>query len=258
MNKSLREKKPLVHCITNYVTVNDVANAILACGGSPIMADAAEEVGEIVALSAALVINIGTLNGRTLESMLLAGKCANEKNIPVVLDPVGAGASSFRGEAATRLLSSVRFAVLRGNAAEISFCVGSDAVQKGVDGEGAATADVAKKAAQKNKCVCVMTGARDIVTDGEKTAVIDNGVSLMKNVTGTGCMLSGILGAYVGANGEPFAAAIAAVMHMGIAGEISFAKHAEDIGGFHIGIIDALGRIDDAEIKRRGKIFYEK
>ncbi|MBQ7705205.1 MAG: hydroxyethylthiazole kinase [Selenomonadaceae bacterium] len=262
MNKIVREKIPLVHCITNYVTVNDVANAILAVGGSPIMADDIHEVEEITAIASALVINIGTLNERTAASMLAAAATANKKNVPIILDPVGAGVSNLRNKITERLLKNFKLAAIRGNLSEIAFCAGKNAATRGVDSNDSdkkfSAAEIAKIAAEKYSCVAIITGAVDTVTDGKNFAQIKNGVPAMSKITGTGCMLSGILGAYIGACEDKFSAAVSAVASMGIAGEISFEKYSEvGTGSLHIGIIDALSKIDDGIISARGKIFYE-
>lgn len=262
-NENVRIKKPLVHCITNYVTVNDVANALLACGGSPIMADDIAEVGEIVSESCALVLNIGTLNQRTVESMLKAGKTANEKNIPVVFDPVGAGASALRNETVNKLLRQIQFTAIRGNLSEMSYIAGVEANTRGVDSnECDAKNDavsVAKAVAAEYSTVAAITGAVDIVSDGKRVAKISNGVADMGKVTGTGCMLTGIIGAYIGANTNAFEATVAAVTSMGIAGETAFNSVSnKGTGSLRVAIIDELSKIDDKAIARLGKIANEE
>lgn len=257
-NEKVRAKKPLVHCITNYVTVNDVANAVLAAGGSPIMADDIGEAAQIASIADALVINIGTLNARTVQSMLAAGKAANAAGVPVVLDPVGAGASSLRNDAVTELLNNVRFAVIRGNLSEMSFVSGAGAATRGVDSGAADDANdpvaVAKAVAKKYSCVAAITGKTDVVSDGARVAKIHNGVAEMSKITGTGCMLSGVVGAYVGAVSDKLEATVSAVTSMGIAGELSYARcGAAGTGSLHIGIIDELSKIDDAAIEKFGK-----
>lgn len=259
MNKLVREKKPLVHCITNYVTVNDVANAILAVGGSPIMADDIDEVADIVAIADALVINIGTLNERTINSMEKAIVAANLKNIPVVLDPVGVGASALRNRTVERFLKTVQFTAIRGNISEMAYCAGLNAKARGVDANEADTelsaADIAKTVAEKYSCTAIITGEEDVISDLEHLVTIKNGVITMKKVTGTGCMLSGILGAYLGAGSDKFLAVVNAVVSMSIAGEMAAEEcSAAGIGRFHIGIIDALSRIDDTIISERGNV----
>ena len=173
-NESVRSQVPLVHCITNYVTVNDVANALLACGGSPIMADDIGEVADITSISNALVLNIGTLNARTVASMVKAGQTANEKGIPVVLDPVGAGASALRNETTRELVEKVRFAVIRGNLSEMSFIAGLEVSTRGVDSSEADSGNdpvaVAKAVASAHGCIAAITGAEDVVTDGQRVA----------------------------------------------------------------------------------------
>ena len=261
-HEAVAEKVPLVHCITNYVTVNDVANAILACGGSPIMADDIAEVADITGISRALVLNMGTLNTRTIASMVKAGETANEKGIPVVFDPVGAGASALRNETAATLLEKVKFTVIRGNLSEMSYLAGLSVSTRGVDVSAADLGNdpiaVGKAVAAKYGCVAAITGARDIVTDGHRVAAIGNGVPQMGKVTGTGCMLSGVIGAYVGANADPFEGTVAAITSMGMAGEAAYAASREEgTGSLRTGIIDALSRLTDREIGGKGKISYE-
>lgn len=227
--ENVRNTVPLVHNITNYVTVNDVANILLACGGSPIMSDEPEDVEDITSICGGLNINIGTLNSRTITSMLLAGKKANQLGHPVVLDPVGAGASRLRTDTAFRLLRDVKFTVIRGNISEIKTLASGAGTTKGVD------ADVADKVTEENLdsavafakafaaqtgAVIAITGAIDIVADAEKAYCIRNGNAMMSSITGTGCQLSALTAAFVTANpGHPLEAAAAAVCAMGLAGE---------------------------------------
>ena len=229
--ENVRKKCPLIHNITNYVTVNDCANILLACGASPIMADDKEEAADITSVCAGLNINIGTLNSRTIESMLIAGKKANELNHPAVLDPVGAGASKLRTDTAYRLLEEVDFAVIRGNISEIKTLAMGSGTTKGVD------ADVADKVTEENLeeavafakafakqtgAVVAITGAIDIVADGERAYCIRNGHPMMSSITGTGCQLSALTAAFVTANSDKkLEAAAAAVCAMGLAGEIA-------------------------------------
>ena len=257
--KNVREKNPLVHCITNYVTVNDVANCILAVGGSPIMADDSEEVEEIISISNALLINVGTLNSRTIFSMQKAAKLANKKNIPVILDPVGAGVSELRNKTVKNFLENIQFAAIRGNLSEIIFCAGKNSSTRGVDvgdsDKNFSAKEISKIVAEKFNCISIITGAEDFVSDGKNFAKIQNGVADMKKITGTGCMLSGILAAYLGANENKFSAAVSAVASIGIAGEISFEKYKNfGTGSLRVGIIDELSKIDDKIISEKGKI----
>ena len=234
MLENVRAQCPLIHNITNYVTVNDCANIIIACGAAPIMADDRDEVEEITALCGGLNINIGTLNSRTIDSMLLAGKRANELNHPVVLDPVGAGASKLRTDTALRLLEEVRFTVIRGNISEIKTLACGSGTTKGVD------ADVADRVTEENLdevvrfatafaaktgAVIAITGAIDIVANGETAYCIHNGHPMMSSITGTGCQLSAMTAAFVTANPDhPLEAAAAAVCAMGLAGEIAHGR----------------------------------
>lgn len=252
MFANVREKCPLIHNITNYVTVNDCANVLLACGGSPIMSDDKEEVAEITTICSGLNINIGTLNQRTIVSMLIAGKRANELSHPVVLDPVGAGASKLRTETAMQLLEEVKFAVIRGNISEIKTLALGSGTTKGVDADIADRVteenldDVvafAKTFAEKTGAVIAITGAIDIVADDKKAYCIRNGHPMMASVTGTGCQLSAMTAAFVTANPEhPLEAAAAAVSAMGYAGEMAHSRLNEMDGNstYRNYIIDAI------------------
>lgn len=249
----VRDKCPLVHSITNYVTVNSCANAILAIGGSPIMADDIDEVSEITSICNALVINIGTLNSRTVDSMIKAGKTANTLSIPVILDPVGAGASKLRTDTVFKLLKEIQFAAIRGNISEIMTIANGDGATKGVDANGedeAILSDIdrvvpfAKDLSKEFNAVIAITGKIDVIVNEEKGYLISNGNSLMSKITGTGCMLSGICGAFIGANpNNPLDAVAAAVGCMGLAGELAYR---EGIGtmSYHTGIIDQLSLMD--------------
>lgn len=252
MLENVRKTCPLIHNITNYVTVNDCANMVLACGASPIMADDKDEVEDITAVCAGLNINIGTLNSRTVASMLLAGKRANQLGHPVVLDPVGAGASKLRTETAMRLVNEIRFSVIRGNISEIKTLASGSGTTKGVDADVADSVteetleDVvafAKTFAEKTGAVIAITGAIDIVADGKKAYCIRNGHPMMSSVTGTGCQLSAMTAAFVTANPlHPLEAAAAAVSAMGLAGEIAHGRLSEQDGNatYRNYIIDAV------------------
>lgn len=225
MLENVREKCPLVHNITNYVTVNDCANALLACGGSPIMSDDIDDVEDITTICGGLNINIGTLNQRTIPSMHKAGKKSNELGHPVLLDPVGAGASALRTKTAMELIENVKFTVIRGNISEIKTLALGAGSTRGVDADIAdrVTEDnlaqavaFAKEFAAKTGAVIAITGAIDIVANAEKAYCIFNGHPMMSSITGTGCQLSAITTAYVTANQEtPLEAVAAAVCLMG-------------------------------------------
>lgn len=261
----LKNKKPLIHNITNYVTVNDCANILLAIGASPIMADDLKESADITSIASALVINIGTLNERTIESMIASGKKANELNIPVVLDPVGAGASSFRNETTKRILEEIKISVLRGNMSEIKFIAGLESETKGVDAsESDLKSDsdegirVANSLAKRFNCTVAITGVCDIVSDGEKSVTIENGTKMLSNVTGTGCMTTALVGGYLGAcetKEDLFIAAISGIVSMGICGEIAEERAGSiGLGSFHMAIIDAVSNLDEEDLLKRSKI----
>ena len=262
--KNVEEKKPLVHNITNYVTVNDCANIVLACGGSPIMADDSDEVCDITSICNSLVINIGTLNARTIKSMIMAGNRANELSHPVVLDPVGAGASELRTQTALGLLKTVKFSVVRGNISEIKAIAHDGGTTKGVDADvaDAVTEDNLDKAitfardlSRSTEAVIAITGAIDIVTNAEKTYVIRNGCKTMSRITGSGCMLTSLIGSFCGANTDDILdATAAAVVAMGLCGELADKKIAERNEGtalFRTYLIDNMSRLT-AEILNGG------
>lgn len=261
MLKNVRDNCPLIHNITNYVTVNDCANVVLACGASPIMSDDAAEVEEITSLCSGLNINIGTLNSRTITSMLKAGKRANQLNHPVVLDPVGAGASKLRTETALRLLEEVQFSVIRGNISEIKTLAGGSGTTKGVDADVADKVTesnldqaiaFAKAFAQKTGAVIAITGAIDIVADCNRAYCIRNGHPMMASITGTGCQLSAMTAAYVTANKDyPLEAAAAAVCAMGLCGQIAHKRLSAMDGNssYRNYIIDAIYQLTPEQLK---------
>jgi hydroxyethylthiazole kinase len=254
--RTIRETKPLVHQITNYVVMNETANATLALGALPVMAHAVEEVEEMVGLASALVLNIGTLSTPWVESMLRAGKAASARGIPVVLDPVGAGATRFRTDTALRLLEVVDVAVLRGNAGEVASLVGVEAEVRGVEsiGTGEAAADLAREAARRFRCVASVTGPVDHVSDGEDSLAVANGHELLATVTGTGCMSSALTGCFLAAKpDEPLAAAAEALAAFGVAGEDA-AEGACGPGSFHVGLYDALAALDPGTLGRRARV----
>lgn len=253
----LREKKPLVHCITNYVTATDTANMLLAAGASPIMADDPAESADITAQADALLINLGTPSQTRIEAMLLSAKAANKKGIPIVVDPVGTGASSFRKKALERLFSENEITIIRGNLSEISALSGVSYGSHGVDCEGDVGAMYAAiAAAKKMNCACVVTGKEDAVTDGENRYVITNGTALLKQITGAGCMTSALTAAYA-AVAEPVCAAILGAATMGILGEIAQEKSGDSgLGRFHEELFNAAGKLCGKIISER--ICYEK
>ena len=252
MLENVRAKSPLVHNITNYVTVNDVANVLLAAGGSPIMSDDADDVEDITSICGGLNINIGTLNKNTIPSMFLAGKKANALGHIVLLDPVGAGASRLRTDTANRLMREVRFDAVRGNISEIkTLCTGSGTT-KGVDADAVDAVTEAnldngvqlvKTFAAQTGCIITVTGAIDLVSDGERCWCIRNGRAEMSRITGTGCQLSALMTAFLVANPDrKLDAAAAAVCMMGLAGEIGWANMQPGDGNstYRNRIIDAI------------------
>jgi hydroxyethylthiazole kinase len=250
----VRERKPLVHQITNYVVMNETANATLALGALPVMAHAREEVAEMVRLAGALVLNIGTLSPHWVDAMLIAGKAANEAGVPVVLDPVGAGATSYRTETARRILDEVGVAVLRGNAGEVATLVGVEAEVRGVESIAAGddAAAIAQAAASALGVVASVTGPVDHVSDSHRAVAIANGHPLLAAVTGTGCMSSAITGCFLAVN-DPFDAAVAALVAFGVAGEDA-ARDATGPGSFHVGLYDALAALDPETLDGRARI----
>ena len=263
--ENVRKTVPLVHNITNYVTVNDVANVLLACGGSPIMSDEAEDVEDITSVCGGLNINIGTLHKTSIEGMFRAGKKANELGHPVLLDPVGAGASALRTNTALELMKELKFAVIRGNISEIKTLALGSGTTKGVDADvaDAVTEEnlddavlFVKEFARKTGSIIAVTGAIDLVSDEEKCYVIRNGRPEMGKITGTGCQLSGMMTAYVTANPENrLEAAAAAVCVMGLAGEIGWERMQEGDGNatYRNRIIDAIYNMTGEELEKGAK-----
>jgi hydroxyethylthiazole kinase len=255
----IRERKPLVHQITNYVVMNETANATLALGALPVMAHAREEVEEMVGLASALVINIGTLSPPWVEAMLLAGKRANERGIPVVVDPVGAGATTYRTETARRLLDEVEVTVLRGNAGEIATLVGVEAEVRGVESiaAGGDPAELARSAAEALGVVASVTGPIDHVSDGSEVLRVANGHELLATVSGTGCMSTAITGCFLAAKPEAaLEAAAEALAAFGVAGEDAAAQ-ARGPGSFHAALYDALYNLDPATLDERSRLVAE-
>jgi len=254
--EAVRKTGPLVHCITNYVTVNDVANMVLACGASPIMADDKAEAAGITAICSATYINIGTLNARTVDSMVLAGKKAEELHHPVVLDPVGAGASPFRTDTVRRLMDSIHFTVIKGNMSEIKTIAQGKGTTRGVDAAAAdtvteadldAAAGFVRSLAVRTGSVIAVTGALDIICGGGTAYICRNGHPMLKSITGSGCMLGAVVAAFCGANPEnPVEAAAAAVSAMGLCGERAYRKTADagaGTGSFRSYLLDAMSML---------------
>jgi len=254
--RAMREQKPLVHQITNYVVMNETANATLALGALPVMAHAGEEVEEMARIASALVLNIGTLSRHWVDAMLLAGRTATERGIPIVLDPVGAGATTYRTETARRILDEVGVTVLRGNAGEVATLVGAAAEVRGVESmsTGIEPGELARAAARTLGVIASVTGPVDHVSDGERVLAVANGVPLLATVTGTGCMSSAITGCFLAAKpGEPLEAAAEALAAFGVAAEDA-AVGAEGPGTFHARLYDGLYALDPDTLDGRTRI----
>ena len=263
--ENVRINVPLVHNITNYVTVNDVANVLLACGGSPIMSDEPDDVEDITSICGGLNINIGTLNKSSIEGMYRAGKKANELGHIVLLDPVGAGASALRTNTAVGLMETVKFDVIRGNISEIKTLAHGSGTTKGVDADVAdavteeeldSAVKFAKDLARKTGSIIAITGAIDLVADADRCYVIRNGRPEMGRITGTGCQLSGMMTAFLVANPDaPLDAAAAAVCTMGLAGEIGWSRMQDGDGNstYRNRIIDAIFNMDGKTLDEGAK-----
>ena len=262
----VRERAPLVQCITNFVTVNDCANIILAAGGSPSMADDVREAAEAVRGSAALVCNLGAI--AAVDAMVSAGKTANELGKPVVLDPVAAGNTALRRQESGRLLAGVKFAAIRGNASEIRALARGELTGSGVDvsGEDAVTdatlprtVETARLLAKQTGAVVAVSGPSDVVTDGGQTILLRNGCATMARITGSGCMLTSLLGAFCGADpGHPFEAACAAIAAMGVAGDLAEERRLRNGTGnatFRTDLIDAVFNLTEEQLN--GRVRYE-
>ncbi len=253
--RKIREKAPLVHNITNYVVMNNSANALLALGASPVMAHARKEIIDIVRISSSLVVNIGTLNDPWIESMKLAVKTAKDFLKPIVLDPVGAGASEFRTETVHQLLDIAAPDVIRGNASEILAVFSSMSKTKGVDSTH--TSEDALGAAQslsaRYGCTISISGAVDLIVQDKKVARVSNGHSMMPKVTGLGCTASALTGAFLAVNPEAFLAATHAMGVMGIAGEIA-AERSAGPGSLQMNFLDVLFQIEKSDIEKRLKL----
>ena len=252
---SVRLRRPLIHHITNYVTVNDCANITLCAGGSPVMADAHEEVAEMAAVSSSLVLNIGTLNSDLIESMLIAGAAANTRNIPIILDPVGAGATRYRTESAHRLLEELDISILKGNAGEIGVLAGAQGVVRGVDSEGLKgnSIEIAREYAKVERLTVVISGETDIVTDGSRTLLVENGDPLMGMICGTGCMATSVVGTFAAVCEDPVMASAGALAAFGIAGEKATERCGRP-GAFRVALFDELATLGLMEIVQYARV----
>lgn len=252
---ALRAKRPLVHHITNYVTVNDCANITLSIGGAPVMAEAHQEVAEMVSMAGALVLNIGTLRSEQVEAMVLAGRRANEIGVPIVLDPVGAGATRYRTETARKLLDELDITVLKGNAGEIGLLAGTGGVVKGVDSHGMSgdPVSVCRDLAEREKLIVAMSGATDIVSDGTTTYLVDNGHEMMGRISGTGCMATSIVGAFIASSDDKLLGSAGALSAFGIAGE-NAARNARGPYAVKTALFDEVASLTPEVMAQRAKV----
>ncbi|MBN2062545.1 MAG: hydroxyethylthiazole kinase [Deltaproteobacteria bacterium] len=250
----VRKKKPLVHNITNYVVMNFTANALLSMGASPVMAHALNEVEEMVALAGSLVLNIGTLSDDWVLSMITAGKKANQIGTPVILDPVGAGATRLRTDSAKKIIEDIKISVIRGNASEILSLRRDNSSTKGVDSLHSVdeAAETASYLAEELKTTLAVTGVVDLITDGKRVIRVLNGHKLMGSVTGTGCAATAITGAFLAVDKDPVTAAATALAYFGLAGEKA-AIRANAPGSFMIGMLDALYEITPEVLEKESR-----
>ncbi|MDR2943491.1 MAG: hydroxyethylthiazole kinase [Methanosarcinales archaeon] len=269
-----KQTVPLVHCITNRVTITDCANGILACGAAPIMAEDLREVEEITSISRALVLNIGTLMPLQIEAMLKAGKKAKQLGVPVVFDPVGAGATKLRDEVSKQIIDEVKPDIIRGNMSEIRALYGFAGHTKGVEAAASdavtlnnaeEAAVIIKEMAEKFDCVVAATGEIDILSDGKTVYLVANGHPMLCKITGSGCVLSALTGAYAGAAGKSkegfLEAAVGAFVLSGLAGESAYAeveKAGAGTGMFHTKYMDALNLLNADDFRKKAKIYVEE
>lgn len=253
--EKIREQAPLIHNITNYVVMNPTANALLALGASPVMAHAREEMEEMTSIAGALVLNIGTLSAPWIAAMRIAAATAASRKIPVVLDPVGAGATRMRTDTALELLDIAPVAVIRGNASEIMALHIAEVGAKGVDSQHSSEAalDAARALALKYRCTVSVSGETDFIVQGHKIAKVLNGNALMTRVTGMGCSASAITGAFCAVNGDHFEAASHAMCVMGVAGEIAMEKSSGP-GSLQMNFVDTLYNLSQADLSERLRV----
>lgn len=260
---NLRDKKPLIEQVTNYVTINDCANVTLAIGASPVMGDGFEEVDQMTMISDALVINYGVINGASLKTMIKAGKTANKHNIGIVLDPVGVGATQFRNEAIVDLLTQVHPTIIKGNASEIMSLSGMNTQSKGVDSsaDSLEAIDAALKVARDHRCVCAVTGRIDIITDGRYIVKIYNESDLLSYITGKGCMITSLAASFLGGGASPLVSAVGGILAMSIAGEEAAIRENEEnngIASYREDVMNNIYKFNQYSIRDLANIEVEK
>lgn len=253
--ESVRTASPLVHQITNYVTVNDCANITLCIGASPVMSHAPEDVIDMTKIASALVLNIGTLDPKQIEGMLVAGRVATDRKIPIVLDPVGAGATPYRTQTAQQLIEELPITVIKGNAGEIGTIAGVVATVRGVDSGGVSgdKKTIVRDLADQLGCVIIMSGAEDLISNGTRVAGTANGVPLMGRLSGTGCMASAVTGAFAAVAPDIMDGCIAAMTSLGIAGETA-AQMAAGPGSFKPAFLDAVAALTPEQVAGHAKV----
>jgi hydroxyethylthiazole kinase len=253
--QNIRKTKPLVHHITNWVTIYDCAAITRSFGALPVMAHAKEEAAEMAAISSSLVLNIGTLTPEIIDAMVLAGKSANRKGIPIVLDAVGVGATPYRTKEAERLVSDLKIAVIKGNAGEIGTLAGVDSEVRGVESVrvSAAPIDIARKYSKESGAVVVITGKQDVVAWKGGVCLVNNGHAMMAGVVGTGCMAASAIGAFAAVEADCSKAASCALACYGIAGELAAKKSAGPMG-FKQNLIDEAAALDEQKIKSMARV----
>ncbi len=253
--KTIRDTKPLVHHITNWVTIYDCANMTRAFGALPVMAHAHEECADMTKISSALVLNIGTLTSEIIDAMILSARAANENKIPVVLDAVGVGATKFRDEMAAKILDSVHVDIIKGNYSEIAKLAGENAETRGVEATSieADPVKVAKEFAKAKSSVVVMTGKEDIISDGKKTFTVKNGHELMGSIVGTGCMAASVIGSFAAVNPDYCEASRNALCYFGVAGELA-AEKSNGPGSFKVNLYDEVFNLSDEKVKKMMKL----
>ncbi len=253
--KKIKEQKPLIHHITNWVTIYDCANIVRAIGALPVMAHAKEEAGDMAKIASALVLNIGTLTNELVEAMKIAGKAANEKGIPIVLDAVGVGATKLRNDKAAELLKELKIDIIKGNASEIAKLAGEDVQTKGVEATKVETnlIDVGKKLANDQKATVVITGVEDIVTNGDDVYLCKNGHDMMGSIVGTGCMAASVIGAFAAVEKDYAKAAASALVVFGIAGELA-SRRASGPGTYKESFYDEIFNLDETDINDMEKL----
>lgn len=250
-----RNKVPLVHCITNYVTINDCANILLSYGASPAMCEAWDEVYDFAKISSAVYLNLGTLTKEQEQSIIAAAISAKQHNIPVVLDPVGCGAIPKKTAVIQKIFEAGKVDVIKGNIGEIKFLAGFESKTRGVDStdSGEDAMEACRLAAEKFGCVIAATGSTDYISDGRKGAMIKNGTSMFTKVTGAGCMAGALCAAAAGVCADKFNAVISALLAMSIAGEEA-AMRFQTPGSFKTGLIDSIYTLTEEKLLKEGKV----